>query len=88
MIFQEVKKHQLDYFILGLGLLLAAINFLIFSHQPDIQSRIVFIGAAYYVGWGVFHHWRREDLCFRVLVEYLLIAILAFVTASFVLSRV
>jgi hypothetical protein len=88
MIFQEVRKHPFDYFILILGLLVMAANFFILSHRPDVQAKIILIGAVYYVVWGVFHHWRRRDLCLRILVEYLAIGILALITAFLVLSRV
>ena len=85
LFFKEVKKYPVDFFILGLIFLVAVTLFLVFSYNSFLQRRIVFNMSLAYFWWGVFHHWRKDSLCLRVALEYLLLAILGALLVIFVL---
>ena len=67
--------HYLILFtILGVGFLF----FLLSSHRPQLQLKILLFVLAFYFLWGVIHHYLEKTLTFEVLFEYLLIVVVAF----------
>lgn len=68
-----MKHYIILVFILFAGLLL----FNYFIGFPNIQFTIVLVIAFLYFLWGVVHHMVEGDFHPRIMVEYLLIALLA-----------
>lgn len=69
--------HIWHYTVLIFMLILGITFIFLFSGQPDKQFiSAVIISAAYFL-WGVVHHKLEGDLHPKIVVEYLLIALLA-----------
>ncbi len=83
----ELKKHPEDFLILAIFFILAIVNFWIFSYDHTFQKWIIFATGAGYFLWGVFHHWRKKDLCMKIALDYFLVSALGVTAAIFVLLR-
>lgn len=75
---QKIKSYHLFAYLtllslLGIGLWL----FSIFSGLPDRQFLVVIVTAIVYFCWGIAYHLLEGDLHPKIVVEYLLIAILS-----------
>ncbi len=69
--------HLLYYLILVAILGFGVVLFHLFAGYPPKQFIIVCLSALSYVVWGIVYHQIEGDLHPRIVVEYLLIAILA-----------
>jgi len=69
--------HLLHYIILVVILSLAVVLFFISSGNASVQFNIAIITSFVYFIWGIIHHWLEGDLHPKIVVEYLLIALLA-----------
>lgn len=81
-IFNEIKRHPQNYII---GLFLASsISFLLYFYRFDthIQRQIVYLASGLYLGWSLWHHYRRGDITTSIMMEYLLLALLALIVVS------
>ncbi|MFA6007330.1 MAG: hypothetical protein WC784_01635 [Candidatus Shapirobacteria bacterium] len=83
VIFREIKKHPLNYLILGIIFIISVILFLYFRQSFDAhdQRRVVYITAGLYLFWSLFHHYRRGDLQLSIILEYALLALFAVIVA-------
>ena len=83
IILKEIKKNPIDYIILALIFIIAIALFVFFNQNfdPHNQRRVVYVTAALYLLWSLFHHYRRGDLQASIIVEYLLLAIFAVIIA-------
>ena len=63
-------RYLILFTILGVGFLF----FLLSSHRPQLQLKILLFVLAFYFLWGVIHHYLEKTLTFGVLLEYLLVA--------------
>jgi len=84
IIFQEIKKHPLNYLILTVIFVLASILLFYFRQNFDAhdQRRVVYVTAALYLAWSLFHHYRRGDLHLSIILEYILLALFAVIVAA------
>ena len=71
--------HLLHYLILTVILFLAVILFFIFSGNRQYQFYTAIITSIIYLIWGIVHHYLEGDLHPKIVVEYLLIALLALI---------
>lgn len=69
--------HTLHYIILIIILSLAIVLFFAFAGNPQLQFYIALATSITYFLWGVIHHDLEGDLHPKIVVEYLLIALLA-----------
>jgi len=83
IILKEIKKNPLDYIILAIILVVAFTLFFFFRQNFDFhnQRRVVYVTAALYLLWSLFHHYRRGDLQASIIIEYLLLATFAVIIA-------
>jgi len=83
IIFNEIKKHPVNYLILGIVFITAIILFLFFRQNFDAhdQRRIIYAISALYLFWSLYHHYRRGDLQLSIILEYVLLAIFAVIIA-------
>ena len=79
IILKEIKKNPIDYIILAIIFIIATAFFVFFSQNfdPHNQRRVVYVTAALYLLWSLFHHYHRGDLQASIIIEYLLLAIFA-----------
>ena len=75
MLFKEIAKKPLEYIALALVLLVGLILFFISAFDPHSQRRVVYATAACYFLWSLYHHYKRGDLEFFIVVEYLVFAL-------------
>lgn len=70
---KDLKHYLALAAVLSVGLGL----FFLFDYNRGIQIGIVILLATLYVAWGAFHHSLKKEFHLKILVEYLLVAILA-----------
>lgn len=73
---KDFKKHFHYYLVLLVILNLGIGLFYFFRFNPFYQMKVILATSIAYVVWGIIHHWLSEDLHLKVVLEYLLIAIL------------
>lgn len=83
IILKEIKKHPLNYLILGVVFIVTAIIFFFFRQHFDShdQRRLVYVVASLYLIWSLIHHYRRGDLQLSIIIEYFLLALFAVIIA-------
>lgn len=69
--------HLFHYLILAVILLLGFSAFFFFSGNKSVQFLAIVAASIFYFLWGVFHHYLEGDLHVKIVVEYLVIALLA-----------
>lgn len=79
MLFKELAQKPFEYLTLLVILLCGAILFISFSFDPHSQRRVLYLTAAAYLAWSLYHHYKRGDLQLSIIVEYLLFALFAIV---------
>ena len=77
MIIKEIKRHPFEFAVLFTILILGILSFFYFNFDHHYQRRIIYLTGGTYFLWSLFHHYRRGDLEFSLVVEYLLIALFA-----------
>lgn len=75
----RIKNHFFPYLILFGFLSLGAIGFLLSAGNKGLQFKIVVLTSFLYVIWGVAYHFFDKTLYLKIVVEYIVIAILAMV---------
>ena len=83
IIFNEMKKNPLNYIIIGVIFIVSSLLFFYFRQNFDShdQRRVVYVTAALYLFWSLYHHYRRGDLQLSIIIEYLLLAFFAVLVA-------
>lgn len=83
IIFNEIKKHYKNYLILGIIFFSAALLLFHFRSIFDAhdQRRVVYVTAALYLVWSLYHHYKRGDLHLSIIIEYFLLALFAVLVA-------
>lgn len=76
---KETHFHLLHYLILIIIMGVAVVLFFSYQGNPGLQLRIAVGASGAYFLWGVVHHKCKGDLYPKIVVEYLLIAILAII---------
>lgn len=69
--------HIIHYLVLVVILGLAVVLFFLAAGNHQYQFKIAIITSTLYFIWGVIHHRLEGDLHPRIMVEYLLVALLA-----------
>lgn len=84
---KDFSRHPLHYFTLLCVELVGLWGIFWFSFQPFMQLSIVVGMAVSYVVWGIIHHQEHHNLHLKIVVEYLLVAILAVLLFGSLLLR-
>lgn len=71
-------KDLVHYLILFVGIALLGSFFIYYKYEPDIQVWIALLGSAYYVFWGIIHHYIEGRISKFIIFEYILIGCFAF----------
>lgn len=72
------KSEDLYYFIILIFILIIGLTALFWTRgYQTLQLIISIITATAYVIWGVFYHAHRRDLHPRIVIEYILVALIA-----------
>lgn len=83
------KKEHLFHFlplvlVLFFGLFLA----LKVGYDRQLQMAIILAVAMFYVAWGVLHHLIEHTLVARIVLEYVLVAVLGVTMVLFLIKQV
>ena len=73
----DLKKHSSHYTILAVWLAMGFLLFALFKANDYMQLLVVQLIAAGYFIWGLVHHLVLGDLKGKIVLEYLLVAVLA-----------
>lgn len=74
---KDTHFHLLHYLVLVVLLLLAVVLFFASTGNNQLQFKIAVATASLYFIWGIAHHHLEGDLHPKIMIEYLLIALLA-----------
>jgi len=74
---EDIRFHLSHYVSLLVILNIGVGAFFFFRFNPTYQAVIVVLTSVSYVLWGVVHHLLCEDLHLKVILEYILLALLA-----------
>lgn len=80
---KDLKHYLALIAFLSIGLAL----FLVFNYNRQLQVGITLIMAVGYVLWGIIHHTIKKEFHPRIILEYILVAIVASVVVIFLLMR-
>lgn len=83
----DLKNDYLDYLALIAILSASLFGFIYFGSDRQLQMIMIGLGVFFYVLWGVVHHLVRHDFHLKILVEYVVIALLALVLIFSLLGR-
>ncbi|MDP3888541.1 MAG: hypothetical protein Q8Q24_00710 [bacterium] len=72
----DIKKHFQHYLALLVILNLGFAMFYLLRSNSSLQTIAVVATSLAYVFWGIIHHWLADDLHPKVILEYLLFAVL------------
>lgn len=84
---KDFSRHPLHYFVLLCLQLIGLWGLFWFNYRPLTELVILIYMAISYVGWGIFHHYEHHDLHVKIVLEYLLIALMALLFFSVLLLR-
>lgn len=74
---KETHLHLWHYFILGSVLLAGLLLFFFFQGNPNKQFLVIIMTSFLYLLWGIMHHYAEGSLHPKIMLEYLLVALLA-----------
>ena len=74
---QETRHSLIHYSVLVVMMNIIVGAFLFFRFDRIYQMIIVLVAGLAYVLWGIIHHHVNDDLHLKVVVEYVLVALLA-----------
>jgi hypothetical protein len=80
-------KDWQHYLILVIVLSIGLGLFLFFSYNRQIQALIVIMMAGAYLLWGILHHAFRREFYWRIIAEYLAVALVTTIVVIFLLLR-
>lgn len=79
---KDIKQNKIHYSVLAIGSGIFLILFLANQTNTTYMFRSSIAFAIFYVFWGFFHHYEAKSLTGKVMLEYILVAVLALVVAS------
>ncbi len=84
---KDINKHLLHYLFLIAILSLGFSSFLFVSYDRSLQLMISILICVSYFLWGMIHHFLKDDLHLKIVVEYLLISALVFLILFSIIGR-
>lgn len=79
-------KHVFYYLFLFIVLMLSAVAIFLTPGDGKTHMAITIFAACFYVVWAILHHMMHHDLTGKVVIEYVLIAMVGISLVYFVLS--
>lgn len=85
--FEDIKTHIMHYAILATILIIGFGSILIFSSGKQIQLFLIVATTILYAFWGIIHHYMEDELNLKIVIEYILIALLIAIILLTILLR-
>jgi len=83
---RQLQKHKFYFGSLLLIEIGCLVLILLVKGNTQLQLAYVGLAAFFYVLWGIVHHKTQHDLHIKVVIEYILMAILGFAVMFFLLQ--
>ncbi len=74
---RDFARHPVHYFTLLCVMLTGLWGIFWFDYYHPLQIAIVVSMGVSYVVWGIIHHTLHKDIHLKIVMEYLLVAVLA-----------
>jgi hypothetical protein len=85
---QDVKAHPFHYAMLATWFSLGLILLSLARYNRELQIQTLMFMAMGYIVWGAIHHYILHTLCTKIMLEYVLFAILSILLFWGVVVRV
>ncbi len=72
----EIRNHPQHYLALSLILTFGALGIVFFRFDKLLLNISIYSFGALYVAWGIFHHRSQHHIRPKVVLEYILVALL------------
>lgn len=73
------NSYLIDYIILSVAVTVSVWLFYFYIGQTDVQYLTAKLLAVFYVIWGSIHHYHKGDFHVKIVIEYLVIALLSLI---------
>ena len=83
-----MRNHVFYYLSLFIVLSLAALLVFLTPGEQKIHMGVTIFAAGFYVLWAILHHLLHHDLHTKVVIEYVLIAMVGISLVYFVLTTI
>ncbi len=70
---KEIRKHLGDYLFLFTAGVVFCLSLSLFKGERLLEFILLLIFVTLYILWGIYHHAIRNDLHFKIVLEYILI---------------
>lgn len=87
VLLSSIRKHLLHYIFLLAILFLGFGSFLLVGYDRQLQTNISVLISVSYFSWGMVHHFLKDDLHPKIVLEYLLISALVFLLLFTIVQR-
>ncbi|MBI3980823.1 hypothetical protein HY345_02385 [Candidatus Microgenomates bacterium] len=84
---KEIKKYLFHYLFLAIILFFGVVIFMMVGFDKTLQLNVAILTIASYFLWGIIHHFLKDDLHIKVVIEYLLITALSLILVLSLLYR-
>jgi hypothetical protein len=85
---QDIKAHPFHYAILAMWFSLGVILLSLARYNRELQIQTLMFVTIGYIAWGAIHHYILHTLCAKIMLEYVLFAILSILLFWGVVVRV
>ncbi len=84
---KDLSRHPLHYFTLLCVMLAGLWGLFWFSYKPAMQMCILISMAISFIVWGIVHHYEHKDLHIKIIMEYVLWAVMGILLFGSLLLR-
>jgi hypothetical protein len=79
---KDLKENPLDYLVLIAILLFGVILYILFKDDAVMERIIAISLALSYILWGIIHHHHADKVTSKIVLEYILVAVLGFLVIN------
>jgi len=83
---RDIQKHHYYYFSQALIMICGVILAMHFRYDIRLTSLVITVMAILYVAWGILHHHFEHNLTLKIVIEYILMAVIGLVVLSFLIK--
>lgn len=79
---KDITKNKIDYSILAVSAGVFLTYFVLNQTHPANLFKATLVFALFYIIWGAYHHLRTRSLTGKIMLEYILVAVISVAVAS------
>lgn len=84
--FAKIKKHFWYYLTFIFMELAGLLTVFYFAYDKTMRMIAIILMALFYLFWGILHHYTYHNITVKIVIEYILIALLGIVVVLFFLQ--